>query len=190
MVVHPQTCRGDGIRPTPPRSLQNPLDFLAQDHMRARQICAMIDRVAADPETDPADAEAILTFLGEEFRDHVADEEQVLYPMLLSRCLSEDEIWKAIDRVSEDRYHSVAALADLRARLRPLLSGSRLSDDDRAALRGFAKQARRYIIAENAIILPLARARLSPVDLAELQGAMCARRSWPAPIPATGADDA
>ncbi len=187
MAVHPQTCRDDGTLPTSPRSLHDPLDFLSQDHMRARQVCAMIDRLAAAPDPDSGDAEAILTFLGEEFRDHVADEEQVLYPMLLSRCRSEDEIWKAIERVSEDRGDSVAALADLRLRLRPLLAGGALSEDDRAALRAFAARARRYIIAENAIILPLARARLSPGDLAELQEAMRARRSWPLP---KGARDA
>ncbi|NIR60714.1 MAG: hemerythrin domain-containing protein, partial [Gammaproteobacteria bacterium] len=81
-----QSWRSDGAAPTPRRVLRNPLDFLAHDHMRERHVCATILKIAeGGGDVPPGDIEMILDFLGEEFTDHVADEERVLYPMLLTR---------------------------------------------------------------------------------------------------------
>ncbi len=44
--------RGDGLSPTDPRLLGNPLDFLHEDHLREREICVMLDRIAAAESPD------------------------------------------------------------------------------------------------------------------------------------------
>lgn len=40
------TSRSDCLSPTDPVLLGDPLDFIAEDHLRERQICALIDRIA------------------------------------------------------------------------------------------------------------------------------------------------
>jgi len=54
--------------------------------------------------------------------------------------------------------------------------GAELSGDDCALLTNYANQARRHLILENAIVLPLARVRLTDDDLDTLRLRMMQRR--------------
>ncbi|NIR60715.1 MAG: hypothetical protein GWO02_15015, partial [Gammaproteobacteria bacterium] len=76
---------------------------------------------------------------------------------------------------------TIAAMQEVRAVLLPLVEGGALAADDRALLAAFANHARRHLIAENAIIMPLARARLSDDDLRTLRAEMRRRRAWTEP---------
>ena len=48
--MHPSepALRGSGETPTHPSLLANPLDFISEDHLRERQVCAVIDGLATD----------------------------------------------------------------------------------------------------------------------------------------------
>ena len=171
--------RGDCLSPTDPRLLDSPLDFIAEDHLREREICALMDRIAAAANGD-ADTEAatnILAFLRNELPLHLKDEEEDLFPLMQARCDPDDQIDTVIERLLRDHQHALsdtrAVVAILEARIG---SADDLSAADRRALTDFAAHARRHLILENAIILPIARARLSADDMAGLTAPMRRRR--------------
>lgn len=169
--------RGDCRSPTNPALLGNPLDFIHEDHLREREICAQIDALAG-ARTPEADAVArILGFLRTELPLHLEDEEEDLFPLLRRRCEPEDEIDKAIERLVSDHRHAGEDTPQVVADLERLGSGeSELSEDMRTRLVNFAAHARRHLILENAIILPLARLRLTDHDLETLRLRMMQRR--------------
>mgnify|MGYP001270051647 CR=1 FL=1 len=169
--------RGDGLSPTDPRLLGNPLDFLHGDHMREREICVMLDRIAAAESPDPDAAAHAAGFLAEELPLHFADEEEDLFPLLRQRCEPEDDIERALARLSADHVHAGAETPDLVRLLRLVAEGDAgLTPEDRSLLTRYASHARRHLILENAIVLPLARARLTRRDLDRMRMAMLHRR--------------
>ena len=169
--------RGDCLSPTDPRLLGDPLDFIAEDHLRERQICALIDGIASTEDIDIRDVQNVLSFLGEELTMHLKDEEEGLFPVMSDRCDAEDEIDRVIARLCSDHAGIAAAVPQVKQSLERLLSGSRpLEEKERTMLTEFASQTRRHLIVENAIILPIARARLNTDDLDTLRLGMLRRR--------------
>lgn len=160
--------------------LDNPLDFIAEDHMREREVCALIDRIVSAAALQNADIHRILTFLEAQLPQHLADEEIDLFPMMLKRCDPEDEIEKVIDKLHQDHGHAVTDALAIIAVIQSAAIPSELSEEDRQRLTDFAYQSRRHLILENAIILPIARGRLTPDDLAEMKQHMLERRGLPA----------
>lgn len=169
--------RGDCLRPTTLKLLGNPLDFIYEDHLRERQICTMLDRIAADAVPDQDDLEHVREFLTRELPLHLADEEEDLFPLLRRACEPEDEIGKAIERLTSDHVQTVEGASRVIADLDALISsGGAPGKETQARFRRFAAQARRHLILENAIILPFARLRLTGRDTERLFLHMAQRR--------------
>lgn len=157
--------------------LENPLDFIAEDHMQEREVCALIDNVAREHPVDSEDIARVLSFLIEDLPQHLADEEIDLFPMMQERCDPEEEIDKVISRLQADHAHAIGDSPAIAALLDETANGERqLTETDRKKLTEFASQARRHLILENAIVLPLARARLTSADLATMRTHMLERR--------------
>ena len=181
--------RGSGEAPTDPSLLANPLDFLVEDHLRERQLCAVIDGLATAEALDRQSATAVLRFLNEELNVHLRDEAEDLFPLLARRCTKEDAIDEAIARIRADQDEAMRLLPEVRAMLAGCLDReASLTADERAALSRFAGHVRRHLIAENAILLPIARARLTRADLRSLSKLMRMRRGLPEPLEATDAE--
>jgi hemerythrin-like domain-containing protein len=173
----PQVRRGDGLSPTDPSLLASPLDFLSADHLRERQVCTLIDRMALSEPFDHAAAKTVLRFVNEELNVHMRDEAEDLFPLLALRCPAEDGIGRAISRIRTDLDEATRLLPGMRAALaRGLDTGSALSPEDRQVMTRFAAHVRRHLAAENAILLPIARVRLTRRDLQKLSRQMRARR--------------
>lgn len=169
--------RSDCLSPTEPDLLGSPLDFIAEDHLRERQICALIDGIAIAAGVNVDDVENVLSFLGEELEMHLEDEEVGLFPAMRDRCKPEDEIDRVIDELLSDHVRARAQTPQVRDVLqRALASRSAPDDAGRRMLTEFAGRARRHLIVENAIILPIARARLNRDDLDDLRRGMLQRR--------------
>jgi hemerythrin-like domain-containing protein len=168
--------RGSGDKPTDPSLLASPLDFISEDHLRERAICAMLDRAATMEVADPDEAAHAAGFLADELPVHLADEEDDLFPLLRRRCTPEDDIDRALDRLQADHRHADFDTPRVAALLREAAGGSVLDMAARARLARFATHARRHLIFENAIVLPFARSRLTPKDLRGLGRAMRRRR--------------
>jgi Hemerythrin HHE cation binding domain len=174
------TRRGSGDAPTHPGLLGRPLDFISEDHLRERQICAVIDALALTAQLDRASALTVLRFLNEELNVHLRDEAEDLFPLLAKRCPAEDGIETAINRIRLDQTEALRLLPGVRATLAGCLdTGADLPDEGRAMLTRLAGHVRRHLVAENAILLPIARARLTRSDLARLSAQMRARRGLP-----------
>lgn len=157
--------------------LENPLDFIVEDHMREREVCALIDRLVAALPVDSGKRRMILSFLTEQLPQHLADEEIDLFPLMLKRCDPEEDIKSVIDRLKSDHAHALVdapAIAALIEASEP--DTAMFSEADCAQMTGFATHARRHLILENAIILPIARVRLTKSDLNAMKSHMLERR--------------
>lgn len=169
--------RGCGDKPTSPSLLANPLEFISEDHLRERQICAVIDGLATADVLDRRSTTAVLRFLNEELNVHLRDEAEDLFPLLARRCTQEDAIEGAIARIRADQDEAMRLLPEVRAMLAGCLDrGVSLTAEERAVLSTFAGHVRRHLVAENAILLPIARARLTRTDLRTLSKHMRTRR--------------
>ena len=152
--------------------------------MRERQICATIDTLALTEAFDRPAAMRVLRFLNEELNVHLRDETEDLFPLLARRCTAEDAIAPSIDQIAATRL-----LPRVRAMLtRCLDRGDELTATERAGLAKFAAHMRRHLVAENAILLPIARARLTRADLKLLTKRMRSRRGLPHGPEAADAD--
>lgn len=173
--------RGSGQSPTDPGLLARPLDFISEDHLRERQICAEIDALVATDTFERTAGVAILRFLNEELGVHLRDEVEDLFPVLERRCTQEDSINTVLGRIRVDRDQALSLLPRVREAIAGCLDcGGKLSATDREVLARFAAHVRRHLVAENAILLPIARARLTRGDLRRLSDHMRDRRGLPA----------
>jgi hemerythrin-like domain-containing protein len=181
--------RGSGQSPTDPGLLARPLDFISEDHLRERQICADIDSLVATAAFNRQEGVTILRFLNEEFSVHFRDEAEDLFPVLVQRCTEEDAINTVLGRIRLDQDQALTLLPAVRGVIANCLdNGVDLSGADREVLARFATHVRRHLVAENAILLPIARARLTRGDLRRLADHMRIRRGLPTGPEVTHAD--
>ena len=183
MSRHPGAfARSNCLTPTDPALLATPLSFIHEDHLREREICALLDGIAdaQPPETAAAIAENranALGFLRVELPLHLEDEDQDLFPLLRRRCARDDDIDRILARLSTDHRHANADTPKVIALLDMLDIGSHgLTADDRLFLHTYAAHARRHLLLENALILPFSRLRLTAGDLESLRLRMTQRR--------------
>lgn len=159
--------------------LRTPLDYLFADHFRQRSLCRILGELARQPQLDREMAAAALDFLRCDFGLHVVDEERDLFPSLRRRRQRQDRMNDILGPLSAE--HAADALdadriiAALVAALDPDTSVP-LDDGARALMTSFATNERRHLTTENAIVLPLARARLTRGDLNIIGRHMAARR--------------
>jgi len=181
--------RGTRDASSRPSLLATPLEFIDEDHLREREICAVIDGLAMADAFDRRAAMDVLRFLNEELNVHLRDEVEDLFPLLVRRCTEEDAIESTISRIRADQSAAIRLLPQVRATLTGCLdTGAGLTAEDRAVLTAFAGQVRRHLVAENAILLPIARARLTQADLRILSRHMRSRRGLPDTVETTDAD--
>ena len=169
--------RGDGAAPVDLRLIADPLAFLAEEHVRQRRICAYLDALSVPGGGDMRIAADALAHLVDEAPAHALDEEDDLFPLLRRRALPEDNLEATLTRLDGDHEHG-RTLAEI---AKPILAamakdGCASVGDRRRMLTLLAGHERRHLIVENAIILPLAAARLTASDLRTLSLRMAARR--------------
>lgn len=174
-IRHPN--RRDGLKPTAAALLDKPLEFIHENHLREREICASIDQIAQGDVVSVRVVKDVLSFLTKELPLHLMDEEEDLFPLLKRRCAPEDDIGKIIARLHRDHAHADEDTPEIVALLESLVEKPRLLEGtETGALAAYASHARRHLILENAIILPFARLRLTERDLETLTIRMCQRR--------------
>ncbi|RLL62928.1 MULTISPECIES: hemerythrin domain-containing protein [Rhodobacterales] len=172
------TRRGDSEQdPTDLDLLQDPLEFIHEDHMHMRAVCELMERISHNSLPDPVEISRLLRFLDHEIGLLIHDEDDELQGMLLVRCTPEDDIGPTLERLKVEHQ----TLSELCPRLRTVLTEMHddkraAKDDEAAALRDFADRLRRHLIVENAIVLPIAQARLTDDDIVRLRNAMIRRR--------------
>ncbi|MEM9638030.1 MAG: hemerythrin domain-containing protein [Pseudomonadota bacterium] len=166
----------DGKTPTSVMLLRNPLDFIAEDHLRLRTMCAEMDRLSQSAAIEPAAVSALIKYLKQELPRALADEDDDLMPRVLARAEPEDELPKLVKRLHGEHVEIAVQLAQVIRGLVALVLEPSMPLPLRDALRALAGMIRRHLILENAVLLPLARARLTEGDLHSLRSGMLKRR--------------
>jgi hemerythrin-like domain-containing protein len=161
------------------RCPDDPLDFILYEHLRHRVMCDALDTLAAAETFDAAAVARLAEFIRSDLSMHVADEEDVFFPILRQRCRPEDEIDLVLQRMNREHADDRELSAQVRVHLltaamerRPLSSIPGAAE----ALKQFAHNQRRHMMLENAVLIPLARQRLTPEDFSLLGVRLDARR--------------
>jgi hypothetical protein len=142
-----------------------------------REICDALDSVARARSADPDRAGQVLRFLDEGLDPHLRDETEDLFPLLRRRCPPEDDIARALAGIGADldaARDDVPIVREILAACVEARRGPTAPEAD--CLACFTGHIRRHLIASKAILLPLARARLTRRDLRSLSLRMQARR--------------
>jgi hypothetical protein len=167
-----------GTRPVPPAigAADCPVEALYEDHFQQRQMASDMEALAGAQSPRPELAQAILPVLSLALPAHRTDEDQSLFPRLRMRAKPEDEIGPVLDRLEGEHVELRVLSETLKPMLVRLASGAVPEPAECEALRRFAQTKRRHLITENALVLPLARLRLTSGDKAEALAEMRARR--------------
>lgn len=150
----------------------DPVDAILAAHAAQRAACALLDQAAALGAVDQATGDALRRYLTELLPLHWQDEERDLFPLLRRRAQPEDAITAALARLAHDHEASAAETVTLARTLDRMTHGDVPDAQTRAAMRAFADRERRHLAFENAVILPLARLRLTADDRTTLRLSM------------------
>ena len=174
-----QLALEDLTTPAPESLFEKPVEYVFFVHYRLRTLCQLLDEIALTRTLDFDVLEAVLDFLKTEMGPHILDEEEDLFPLLRRRAEPEDDIHAVLGQLCMEHEASDVDAALIISLLETLkASGQNRNIDDNAVqlLNRFAANERRHLIVENAIVLPLARVRLTDTDRRKLGQRMAARR--------------
>lgn len=170
----------EALSTRPPVSLfKEPIEYVFADHFRQRTLCKILDGIAGAETIDTEMVQAALAFLKTEMGPHVLDEELDLFPLLRRRVLPEDEIDMVLGQLSQEHAADETDALEIVRLLEALTSSGNSQGVDVGAanlLQRFASNERQHLILENAIVLPLARVRLTETDCHQLGRSMADRR--------------
>ena len=170
----------EALSTRPPDSLfTEPSEYVFADHFRQRTLCKILDDIATAETIDLEMVQAALAFLKTEMGPHVLDEEEDLFPLLRSRVMPEDEIDMILGQLSQEHAADEVDALQIIKILEALISSDNSEGIDADAvklLKRFASNGRQHLILENAIVLPLARVRLTEIDCNKLSRRMADRR--------------
>lgn len=155
---------------------RNPLDVIAHAHGMQLQMCDAMERIA-DGLPDDVDRRLcaqVASLLQFDLPLHHQDEEMGLFPILKKRALPEDALEGILDRLAAEHAADNDFASEIAESLDLLGHGGRPANPEMMGymLRGFFERYRRHVEWENSLVLPLARLRLTPEDLAVLSARM------------------
>lgn len=147
------------------------LAILADDHVRQRDVLVLLRRLADERTVGVPEARAVAGFLEGDWRRHQNDEDETLFPLLRRRAHPEDRLDPILDQLHEDHQSALSLASRLvRALSWPVDSRGMIALSRRTAMtiRRFVALQTRHLAIENAVVLTLARVRLTRVDLRRL----------------------
>jgi iron-sulfur cluster repair protein YtfE (RIC family) len=179
-MLAPRMTLVHDVDAVPAGLLDDPLAYLFAEHWRQRQFCRALEDIAGMPSVAPALLRRMARFLAEDWALHLADEEEDLFHLLRECAASEDEISRVLGVLSADHDGDRLRVRAVRVGLEQAAQAGvgpaavpGLSD----TITLFVSHMMRHIALENAIVLPIARLRLTPLHQARLADAMRARRA-------------
>jgi hemerythrin-like domain-containing protein len=175
----------DSCFPESGRESRNALDLIEYEHHVQAQICDCLEQIAdgLPHGVDRHLCAKVAKALRFELPLHHRDEEHGLFPLIEQRALPGDNIHDILARLALEHATDESFSTELLESLDALSRGARLKNPDMVGymLRSFFESYRRHIHWENAVVLPLARSRLSAEDLLRLEEAMNENRLVPPP---------
>lgn len=172
----------DLIAKAPPIGLlADPLAYILADHGRQRVACAMLNEFATESRASRASADIVSAFLAHDLPLHFADEEENLFPAMRLRALPEDAIGPLLVRLVADHCRCRQQLDHIVAALTPVSSADpvELEVGIGEIMQAYSMVEQQHLAIENAIVMPLAKKRLTSGDLKTMSQHMHARRGVP-----------
>src|SRR5262245_15842192 len=146
------------------------LDVIEHQHHLQARLCDCLERIAdgLPNDVDPKLCTEVVMALRHEIPLHHRDEEEGLFLLIEKRALPSDNIHDILATLALEHATDESFAAELLESLETLSAGGRLKNPDMVGymLRSFFESYRRHIHWENAVVIPLARARLSNEDVA------------------------
>ena len=167
------------IEDMPTELMSEPLDWFFAEHYRHRQFCKLVNEVALAHVFDGERISLLVNFLRFDLPLHIIDEEQDLFPLLRRRALPEDDVENVLGLLSAEHKADALQAAEVRRLLEDSLDRQAAPGMDpasRKALQAFSSQELRHLALENAVVLPIARLRLTTKDLGGMSRRLAARR--------------
>ena len=178
-----------GLRATAPPLQRNaffrPLDVLRWEHERQLQTSDWLLHQARYEWLEPLAefVDDLLGFLTQDLVFHHQDEEEDLLPTLQKRCRPSDSVEALLAELVRDHATEGFLMRDIVTDLRQVAKSNEVEDPGRffASLKIFAEGQKRHLIWENEVLLPLAKLRLTEIDLEALARSMTERRGMTDP---------
>jgi hemerythrin-like domain-containing protein len=149
---------------------------IAQAHAIQIDLCDAMERIAdgLPDEIDRRLCAQVASALQYELPLHHQDEEVGLFPLLRQRARPEDALDGILERLATEHLTDTDFAAEIGEALDTLGHGGRIGNPNMLGymLRGFFERYRRHVHWENALVMPLARLRLTEDDLLELVARM------------------
>jgi len=144
------------------------LDSIEKEHQAELNLCDMLEKIA-DNLLEPLDMEMTrsgIVTMRRCLKRHVELEEKYLYPVLTKRLCPGDLAENLLEHIRFEHSSDESLAHDTADQLEQALVSGRAANPEMLGymLRGFFECRRRHIAWEDAIILPLARYRLSAKD--------------------------
>lgn len=168
--------------------LRDPVVWFFAEHYRHRQVFHKLCEIAKSVFLDVKQIEEILDFLEKELPLHIIDEEDDLFPLLRRRCQAEDRLERTLGLLSGEHASDMDVGKQLVVVLREAIENKRspaTCEKAKEVIETFCKSQRRHIALENAVVLPIARLRLTKRDKRALGRRLAARRGLPDPFKKT-----
>ncbi|MCB2113125.1 MAG: hemerythrin domain-containing protein [Parvularculaceae bacterium] len=159
----------------PAALISSPLDFLHAEHLRQRQFAKLLSLIADGLANERA-IEAALKFVRTDLTLHILDEEISFFPLLRPLCRPEDKIDDLIGVLAEEHREDEKESEKLIEVLEHLLNGEAPSTRAAEILRSFSEHLKGHLALENGVLLPLAKARMTPQSLQLLSQSILDRR--------------
>ena len=160
--------------------LPDPVRFVFNEHDRQLEACSALEGLVNVMQLEPVEQRAatLLGFMTEDLPLHIEDEEQDLFPLLLSRRADRRDIEPMLAQLTaeheDDKELARLIVVDLQA----IAGGHALDQPARfhRNVRIFCELQRRHLVWENRLVLPMADRCLSLTDKTELGRRMIKRR--------------
>ena len=170
----------------PSNLLLEPIEYLYADHCRQMDMCRALQDLAQarDPlRKDPQIVAMIVYCLDNDLPMHIMDEEQDLFPHLRLRMLTDDGFEEILRLLDSEHDRDRVLVREVRGGLEKLSQGVPPEDLHafRTAAQVLAQAHLSHLRWENAVVLTLARKRLTEDDQKVMGQAMAKRRNIPYP---------
>jgi hypothetical protein len=155
----------------------SPVDAIRDEHLLQRACFVALEKLAAMDVPQPVFADAILATLQSDTPIHIADEELSLFPRLRARAEADDDMETLLATLSAEHSSTRADMQALIALLSNLALGGMPGARGRQLMIQVAALEKKHLVLENAVLLPLAAARLTKADKEAILAEMRARRA-------------
>ena len=158
--------------------LETPLEYTVAAHLHHRLACARLRGLGRQRIVGRAEADLAIAYLTGDLRLQHDDEDIDIYPALRRRARPADDLGDVLARLNADHRRAGAIADNIVASLASSHDGDPVHMNAAFAemMKGFAASELRHLALENGIVLPIARIRLSGLDLLEISNSMKARR--------------